>query len=503
MITKKRWIGLVLFLSLVLLPFALEPIQADDLTSFLTINQINGSRGLLAGLKYWLWLQRTMTGHFVPVGWTIQWFDVTLLSSVQQITHINFAILYFFHNFLILIPTLLLTIYIINRAIYSSQIDVRSLALSSTFGSTLILGVILLNHSTWSMDPFSQHLVYGLIGFLFIAYSIDAYIKFMKSIDAPIIYFSRFLFFFTLSAFIYDLAYPITLVSILVFMFRSRKSRSFDFYHWSLRRSLASFAVIFSTFFLSQILRGNVDYAGTQLSITGATIKATSIGMTSLLPPIGIARAIRSYGNVPHISVVSFCVLMCILIILKSTFFSYSDRNQFFLKAMAVSPFIVEPFFIILGATFAQVSNKQWVNVMSHFGNIYLYELPSEILLAVMLHQFFSYIPQKIHRPNLSTIRIVLFLLFATLLTVNTISNWWVLNLDDRQADTSIVRAALDPHLSNMEGCDAVDVFSKIRYPKSYQDLVIATASDIHSKKYGSPICNGAKDIYESRKELG
>jgi hypothetical protein len=487
----SKWILLIFFLGLVLLPFALEPIQADDLTSFLTINQINGDKGLFAGLQYWLWLQRTMTGHFVPVGWTLQWFDISALTYLQHCTHINITFLYFIHNFLVLLVTVLLAIFLIHYAIFTLERSGKENLKRNLAWTVLTLGILLVNHSTWSIDPFSQHFVYGVGNTVLTFLSMALYNQFIAAQVNQIKKYLLYLSSSILAAFSYDLFYPImTIWIVYTYIYLRTKSRSQEKIKIRLK-ALLGFLTVGIFFLISQTLKGGVDYPGTHLTINETTIRATSLGILSLFPPAGLARAAHVYENFPYFSSLSLFIASLLLTIFLFLLLKMPQPQS--IENVKGSNFLlIGLIFIVIGATFSQVANQQWGPVMSHLGNIYLYASTCTILISIVIHRTITSLLIVESSKMYNHIRLIMVFLSALFLTLNTLTSWHVLKMDGRYPDSAIVQASLVPRDTDQTGCAAILNFKKIGYPIEYQDLVIKTANSIHILKFNESICSDA-----------
>jgi len=488
---KKTWILLIIFLCIILLPFALEPIQADDLTSFLTINQINNDKGLFEGLRYWLWLQRTMTGHFVPFGWTLQWFDISIITWAQQSTNINFRYLYFAHNLLILLIGIWLSIFLVNYSIARLERSTKQDLNKNIVATGLIVGILLVNHSSWSIDPFSQHLVYGLGTTVLIFLAILLHTRFLESKKNQ---FCNFIFYFISSifaAFTYDISYPI-LIAWIIFacMYMNTRNRIDEEGNIKLKTFFCLLAIII-LFLVSQLSKGGSDYSGTNITINQTTIKATVYGVFSLFPPVGIGRAVVTYNMFPQLtflSIFSLCLVITIFFFLIRNIaqiqptLNKPQKNHFLIAGIIV---------LITSATFTQVANQKWGPVLSHLGTIYLYAFSCTILISVIIYRVILEFLNKKSSNFKSYGATALAAVCVLVLTINTLTNWWVLNMDGRIPNTLIVQAAIKANNDDNFGCIAINKFKEIGYPVDYQELVIKTADSIHFSKFNSSICNG------------
>ena len=93
----------IAYLTLIFLPFSREPIQADDLTGYATVIQLNGDFGVIEGYKRWISLQFQMSSHFVPTGWSFQWIQYSTVDFISHHTRGNFPIIWEIINLIIIV----------------------------------------------------------------------------------------------------------------------------------------------------------------------------------------------------------------------------------------------------------------------------------------------------------------------------------------------------------------------------------------------------------------
>ncbi len=151
-------------LLLVFLPFAREPIQADDLSGYTSVIEINGNLGVFAGFQNWILLQFQTTSHFVPFGWTFQWLQYTFVDSISKNINGNFAMTWRSTTLFILILLSYFTIRNLVTALskFANQNDPKLIDKKCAYIS-LLFGSIVTIHSPWSIEPFASHLAFGIL----------------------------------------------------------------------------------------------------------------------------------------------------------------------------------------------------------------------------------------------------------------------------------------------------------------------------------------------------
>lgn len=479
-------------LGVILLPFSHEPIQADDLSGFATVIQINSTSGVLEGLKNWIALQFQSSSHFVPFGWSFQWFQYTFVDFLSKIFNGNFILFWRTTTLILLVSLTYFAIrnFISGIAKLAQHNDPKLIDLRCSFVS-LIFGALVTIHSPWSIDPFASHLAYGLLTtFLFsIVFRLTTEII-LKNNDAnskkELVLFGVIS---TLGLCTYDLFISLLFVSTILAMLYVRYVLTTRKLQIIGKISLSVIGIIYPVAFftLTRLLNQVPEYPGTKLLINLETIKAVFSGMASTFQPIGTIRAIQGY-NLPislHISAIlaSFFLISQLLIFTKFANMNNSYKSKRDIEIYTVIYFVV----ISLAVVATQVFNERWGPYIAQLGNIYLF-YSTTLLLAVCLigHLTFSSFLEK----DSKILQVVMTSILITLSVVSTSTNWTLLKRDVRNPGTLLIAIGYEDSSSEGERCAAEFEFLKIGYPEPYSSLVLNSVRSFGSREIGVQFCD-------------
>lgn len=494
---SKNFINLfsVFFLSLILFPFAREPIQADDLTGYATVIQLNGDFGLLEGFRRWILLQFEMSSHFVPTGWSFQWVQYAIVDFFSKYTEGNFHFIWQTMNLCILV---ILTFSSIRNIVsgLSTFIAINDSNLKDLKCAfiVLIFGASVTIHSPWSIDPFASHLAFGLLTTFFYSLIFRTTIDILLDSDRHLENRNRLKYvgFATLGLTTYDLFISLLFVSTFLILMYSKIFLDRTTNKISGRHFLSSFGLVYPVgfFILTRLINQVPEYEGTRLLVNVQNIKAAFIGIVSTYQPVGTLKAIQVY-NQPitlHITVILVCM---ILIYLTLYFKDLAEQHKFIKNNGRYSKEII-CFFALISFTVVgtQVLNERWGEHVGNLGNVYLFYSTS-LIVGVSALGFTAYELIFTHTKR-HILRAIYPVILISLVT-STSTNWTVLKRDGRTPGTELIAIAYETSSLENERCEAELEFRKIGYPEGYASIVIGAVKSFGTRNLGENFCELSK----------
>jgi hypothetical protein len=481
----------ICYLSLIFLPFSREPIQADDLTGYSTVIQINGDLGPLEGYKRWIVLQFQMSSHFNPTGWSFQWVQFTTVDFLSKLTQGNFALIWITVSLSILV---VLTFWSIRNIVFGLSRFVgidnfRVIEFKSAF-IIMIFGANITIHSPWSIDPFASHLAFGLLTTFFFSLIFKVSIEILKNTDQNLNGKLKLKYFTvaTLGLMTYDLFISLLFVSTIILLVYSKivlvstVKKIYEFYFFSI------FGLIYPVgfFVLSRIINQVPEYDGTKLLVNAQSIKATFVGIVSTFQPVGTLKAIRVY-NQPITLHISAILVSFALVFLFLYFTDLAKRHKVITSDRGYSKEIIfYSTFISFTVVGTQVFNERWGEHIITLGNVYLF-YSTTLILGVCTIGFITYDIFFTTRERL--IHLGMYPLIIILLVTSTATNWSVLKRDNRTPGTDLIALAYDTSSLEFERCEAEERFRQIGYPDGYSSIVISAVKSFGARNLGENFC--------------
>ncbi len=481
----------ILNLTVVLLPFSREPIQADDLSGYATVVEINLNSGLLEGFQDWIFLQFQSSSHFVPFGWSFQWLQYSFVDFLSKKFNGNFIFFWQTTNLILLVA---LTYFVIRNFVTgisrlterndSKLVDLHIGYISLIFGSFVTI------HSPWSIDPFASHLAYGLLTtFLFsTVFRLTSEIILSHSHAKPKKEIALFAFISTLGLSTYDLFISLLFVSTILAILYAR-------YGLSIRNSQANSTIALSVigviypllfFFLTRSINQVPEYPGTKLLVNLGNVKAVFIGVASTFQPIGTIKAIQTY-DLPITLHISAIVASLFLITQLQIFTKFAKVHGSQKSNRDIEIYITIYFVVISFAVVAtQVFNERWGPYISQLGNIYLFYSTTALLMVTLIGFLtFRFFLEK----DSNVLGIVVTPILVISLVVSTSTNWTLLKRDARNPGTHLIALGYEPSSSEEERCTAELNFLQIGYPKAYSAIVLRSVRSFGSSNIGVKFC--------------
>ena len=481
----------IAYLSLIFLPFSREPIQADDLTGYATVIQLNGDFGVLDGYARWISLQFQMSSHFVPTGWSFQWIQYSTVDLISHYTRGNFPIIWGMINLIIIVS---LSYFSIRNIVFglsklADTTDPKLLQFKCAF-IIVIFGANLTIHSPWSIDPFASHLAFGLLTtFLFsLIFRLTLEIILSKEKTLTTSLNLKYLATATLGLTCYDLFISLLFVSTILILMYSK------YILVTATKKIPNFALLFIVgviypvgfFLLTRLVNQVPEYEGTKLQVNPQNIEATFVGIFSTYQPVGTLKAVRVY-NLPITLHLSAIIISFILI---TFFFLLRDlalQHDFKKSNKSLHVQVIFYFAIIsLAVVGTQVLNERWGEHVGHLGNVYLF-YSTTLIVGVSAIGFISYEVLFTNRGR--KIQVAINSLVIILLVASTSTNWTVLKRDGRTPGTELIAYAYEKSSLEHERCEAEVKFRRIGYPEGYSSIVIGAVKSFGARNLGMNFC--------------
>ena len=481
----------IAYLTLIFLPFSREPIQADDLTGYATVIQLNGDFGVIEGYKRWISLQFQMSSHFVPTGWSFQWIQYSTVDFISHHTRGNFPIIWEMINLIIIVS---LSYFSIRNIVFglsklADTTDPKLLQFKCAF-IIVIFGANLTIHSPWSIDPFASHLAFGLLTtFLFsLIFRLTLEIMLSKEKTLTTSLNLKYLAIATLGLTCYDLFISLLFVSTILILMYSK------YILVTATKKIPNFALLFIVgvvypigfFLLTRLVNQFPEYEGTKLQVNLQNIKAAFVGIFSTYQPVGTLRAVRVY-NLPitlHLSaiIISF-ILITLFLFLRDLALQHDfKKSNKFLHVQVIFFFAI----ISLAVVGTQVLNERWGEHVGDLGNVYLF-YSTTLIVGASAIGFISYEVLFTNRGR--QIQVAINSLVIILLVASTSTNWTVLKRDGRTPGTELIAYAYEKSSLEHERCEAEVKFRQIGYPEGYSSIVIGAVKSFGARNLGMNFC--------------
>ena len=478
-------------LLLVFLPFSREPIQADDLSGYASVIQINGNLGVLAGFQNWIALQFETTSHFLPFGWTFQWIQYTFVDFVSKSLNAGFILTWTSANLLIISLLSYFTIrnFVSGLSKFANQNDPLMIDKKCAYVSLLLASLVTI-HSPWSIEPFASHLAYGLLTtFLFsLIYLFTTEMISRNCQNQTNKIAIKFAIVSTLGLCTYDLFISLLFISsILAILYLKLTGPSLEKRNFK-NLTLLFFGVVYPLLFFIFTRKINQvpEYEGTKLLINTQNVKAVFFGIASTFQPTGTFKAIQVF-NAPITLHLSGILISLLLIIQVQVFMRFAHTPT--LPRLTTGYYLYSTcYFVTLSfvVVATQVFNERWGVYIAQIGNIYLF-YSTTLLLAVCLIGFLSYEFLAETQPKILHIGVTSILLVSVIVSTNT--NWTVLKRDVRNPGTDLIALAYDISTTELERCTAEKKFLEIGYPESYSGNVLNSVRSFGNRNIGAEFC--------------
>jgi hypothetical protein len=467
------------------------PIQADDLPAFMTVTMFNDNFGAIKGLTQWVSQQASTTAHFVPLAWTIQWLDFSIVKALSGTETLAFHQVWMLRNLAWYLSFTIFSLWLLISSVskftplkyYSIQKFILPLALISIASVSVL-------HVPWSIEPLASHQVYSLMPVITFSFSSWVAMNAFNAKENKLwLWFSVLLFINLCGLMIYEIYLaPMVILGVLLVKFSARKS--VEFRNKKVFGYLLSSIMIPAVFLL--IVRLNFSakgYEGADFQFQWINFKGAFMSLITALPASNFARTLSETQTFP-----TFLLVPGVLAVIASTLTAFvflKFRNQR-LASVDFDPRMWLLSFILFGSAFgvslAQSTNERWGSFLSVRGNVYMNHGFVYVFVAFAISLITLALLSRFKSASVFSLVLTLFQV-AVILTI--LNNWGIATYDQRvHRNVAIVSSFIDLEYSKDQRCIIKKDFISIGYPEYYVSNVLPFGEDVFEKATKDSYCD-------------